>query len=51
MTAKSVLKSDSKSLKVGGKTLTFDIPGKSIKTQTGRFIEGKESGVCHLQQR
>ena len=41
MTAKSVFKSDSKTLKVGGKTLTFDIQRKSIKTKTGRFVEGK----------
>ena len=41
LTTKSVLKSDSKGLKVGGKTLTFDIVGNSTKTKTGRFIEGK----------
>ena len=41
MTAKSVLKSDSKSLKVAGNTLSFNISGKSIKTKTGRFVEGK----------
>ena len=41
MTIKAVLKSDSKGFKVGGKTLTFDIVGKSIKTKIGQFIEGK----------
>ena len=40
MTTKAVLKSDSKGLKVGGKTLTLDIVGKSI-TKTGRLIKGK----------
>ena len=41
LTNKAVLKSDSKGLKVGRKTLTFDITGKSIKSKTGHFIEGK----------
>ena len=41
LTAKAILKSDSKGLKVVGKTLTFNIVGKSIKTKTGRFILGK----------
>ena len=41
MTTKAVLQSDSKGLKVGGKTLTFDIIGKSVKTKAGRFIENK----------
>ena len=50
MTTKAVLKSDSKGLKVDGKTLTFDIVGKSIKTKTGRFIKARSS-VCPLQQR
>ena len=41
LTTKSVLKSDSEGLIVGGKTLTFDIVGNSTKPKTGRFIEGK----------
>ena len=39
--AKAILKSDSKDLQVGGKTLTFDDVDKSIKTKTGRFFFGK----------
>ena len=41
LTAKAILKSDSKGLKVSGKILTFDVVGKSIKTKTGRFLLGK----------
>ena len=41
LTTKSVLKSDSKGLKVGGKKLTFDIVDKSTKTMAERFLEGK----------
>ena len=35
LTTKSVLKSDSKGLRVGGKALTFDIVGKSTMTSAG----------------
>ena len=41
LTAKGILKSDIKDLKVGGKKLTFDVVCKSIKTKAGRFLTGK----------
>ena len=41
LTAKGILKSNSKDLQVGGKKLTFNVVGKSIKTKTGRFLTGK----------
>ena len=41
LTAKGILKSDSKDLQVGGKKLTFDVVCKSIKTKAGRFLTDK----------
>ena len=43
LTAKSILKSDMKDLKVGDKRLTFDVTSISIKTKAGRFLNGKVS--------
>ena len=41
LTAKAILKSDSKYLQVDGKTLSFDVVGKSIKTKTGHFSRAR----------
>ena len=41
LTAKGILKSDMKDLKVGGKKLTFDVACISLKTKTRRFLTDK----------
>ena len=45
LTKKGILKSDSKNLKAGGKSLTFDIANVCVQTKAGRFLTGKVD--CH----
>ena len=41
LTKKGILKSNTKNLKAGGKSLTFDVASICVQTKAGRFLTGK----------